>query len=37
MAEIPTEVGAVMRLSPVIPVLIVEDAAQARPIAEALV
>ena len=37
MADIPTEVGAVMRLSPVIPVLIVEDAAQARPIAEALV
>ena len=37
MADIPTEVGAVMRLSPVIPVLIVEDAALARPIAEALV
>ena len=37
MADIPTEVGAVMRLSPVIPVLIVEDASQARPIAEALV
>ena len=37
MAEIPTEVGAVMRLSPVIPVLIVEDPASARPIAEALV
>src|SRR3954466_3646742 len=37
MSDIPTEVGAVMRLSPVIPVLIVEDAAQARPIAEALV
>ena len=37
MSDTPNEVGAVMRLSPVIPVLIVEDAAQARPIAEALV
>jgi 2-dehydro-3-deoxyphosphogluconate aldolase/(4S)-4-hydroxy-2-oxoglutarate aldolase len=37
MADIPSEVGAVMRLSPVIPVLIVEDPALARPIAEALV
>ena len=37
MAETLNDVGAVMRLSPVIPVLIVEDAAQARPIAEALV
>ena len=37
MAEIPKDVGAVMRLSPVIPVLIVEDPASARPIAEALV
>jgi 2-dehydro-3-deoxyphosphogluconate aldolase/(4S)-4-hydroxy-2-oxoglutarate aldolase len=37
MAEMPQDVGAVMRLCPVIPVLIVEDAAQARPIAEALV
>ncbi|MDB5672022.1 MAG: 2-dehydro-3-deoxyphosphogluconate aldolase [Alphaproteobacteria bacterium] len=37
MAETLNDVGAVMRLSPVIPVLIVEDAAQARPTAEALV
>src|SRR4051812_36777150 len=37
MAQNLNDVGAVMRLSPVIPVLIVDDAAQARPIAEALV
>ena len=32
-----TDIGAIMRTSPVIPVLVVEDAATARPIAEALV
>jgi 2-dehydro-3-deoxyphosphogluconate aldolase/(4S)-4-hydroxy-2-oxoglutarate aldolase len=37
MAVTFNDVGAVMRVSPVIPVLIVEDIAKARPIAEALV
>ena len=32
-----TTIDAVMRLAPVIPVLVIEDAAHARPIAEALV
>lgn len=31
------EIGKVMRLAPVVPVLVIEDAAHARPIAEALV
>ena len=31
------DIDAVMRLAPVVPVLVVDDAAQARPIAEALV
>ncbi len=32
-----SDIGAIMRLAPVIPVLVVEDAADARPIAQALV
>jgi 2-dehydro-3-deoxyphosphogluconate aldolase / (4S)-4-hydroxy-2-oxoglutarate aldolase len=32
-----TDIDTIMRLSPVIPVLVIEDAADARPIAEALV
>ena len=31
------DIGSVMRLSPVIPVLVIDDAADARPLAEALV
>ena len=31
------DIGSIMRTSPVIPVLVIEDAAHARPIAEALV
>ena len=32
-----SDIETIMRLAPVIPVLVVEDAADARPIAEALV
>ncbi len=32
-----TKIEAIMRTAPVIPVLVIEDAAHARPIAEALV
>lgn len=37
MTMVPADIATLMRMAPVIPVLVVDDVAQARPLAEALV